>query len=822
MSKIGLLIIALMLLSLQSKAQDLLENSLKEQLTRQMKLGNYQTGTKYIIAIPPNETAAYGWSDSAIEIYIASAFDVSLELDIMGTKKTIMLKGGDVFTINDSEDLSYTAAECREPNTATTKTITIEASKPVSVYVLNSKNTTTDGYMAIPVEHWGNEYLHCSYYDNYESTQSTFSGGFLILGSEDNTKVQVNLRGIGDKNIATLRKDDTKSIGNTFSVKINEGEVYQIESDGLTRGQFDLSGTLIKSDKPIGVVSYHQRTVVPILASSSRDHLSSMMQPLTALSKKYAALALSRSGSTKGDLFRIMAVEENTSYSVKWYDLNTKQQLGNLDGVLQNAGDFAEISDVLNADPTAKSITGSSVFEADKPIMLMQYSYSSAWDGADYDPFMWNVTGEEQYLTQTILQAPPNKSFGENHLNIIAKDISGDPSLPGLKSLEFDGTKIVDKMPSFLSNKIPGTDLYWARFKIAPGVHEISSSGDAKFGAYIYGFKSVDSYGWPAAMASANLDQTDTVPPGVAIGDYQGNGKWTINVTEQVNGMSDAGAKAQVDSKVWTEPAMLIKDISGYTSYNFKEPYTDTEWKYSAHDNYSFNLEVENRYEDAIAFFAVYDYVGNIRIDSIRYHADMLTLLSAAEMDFGTIKENTEKINTLVIKNSGGTEAVINKLYLQDNLEFTILSGDTPLPFTLQPQEEHELRIKYYPTKVSDLDVDTLFVETNELTFTWGLKGTADDGTGINDDEYNENLTITPNPIGAEDSEIAYILPEAGSVDIRLYDMQGKFIQSIYSGYANAGKNTVSFSNSGLNSGSYLLVLKQGDYLVKMTVVVNK
>jgi hypothetical protein len=420
------------------------------------------------------------------------------------------------------------------------------------------------------------------------------------------------------------------------------------------------------------------------------------------------------------------------------------------------------------------------------------------------------------------LQAPANKVFGESHLNIIAKDISGDPSLPGLKSLEFDGTKIMDKMPSFLSNKIPGTDLYWARFKIAPGVHEISSSGDAKFGAYIYGFKSVDSYGWPAAMASANLDQTDTVPPGVAIGDYQGNGKWTINVTEQVNGMPDAGAKVQVDSKVWTEPAMLLKDISGYTSYNFKEPYTDSEWKYAAHENYSFNLEVENKYEDAIAFFAVYDYVGNIRIDSIRYHADMLTLLSAAEMDFGTIKENTEKINTLVIKNSGGTEAVINKLYLQDNLEFTILSGDTPLPFTLQPQEEHELRIKYYPTKASDLDVDTLFVETNALTFTWGLRGTADDDTGINDDESNENLTITPNPIGAEDSEIAYILPEAGSVDIRLYDMQGKFIQSVYSGYANAGKNTVSFSNSGLNSGSYLLVLKQGDYVVKMTVVVNK
>jgi hypothetical protein len=222
-----------------------------------MKLGNYQTGTKYIVAFPPNETAGFGWDDSAIEIYIASAFDVSLDIDIMGTKKTRMLKGGSVFTINDREGLSKTAAECREPNTATTKTITIEASKPVSVYVMNSKNTTTDGYMAIPVEHWGNEYLHCSYYDNYESTTNTFSGGFLILGSEDNTQVEVNLRGIGDKNIATLRNDDTNSIGNTLFVKINEGEVYQIESDGLTCGQFDLSGTLIKSDKPIGVVSCH-------------------------------------------------------------------------------------------------------------------------------------------------------------------------------------------------------------------------------------------------------------------------------------------------------------------------------------------------------------------------------------------------------------------------------------------------------------------------------------------------------------------------------------------------------------------------------------
>lgn len=466
MKKLVLLLFYLIMIPFVLKANEDIKAKIKADLIKGMEIGNYQMGKKYIVAIPPNETASFGWSDSAMEIYVAGAYDTNLDLTILGIKKTEKLRAGEVIVINDELGLTKTAAEIREPNLATDKTVIIEADKPVSVYVMNSKSTTSDGYMAIPVEHWGREYLHCSYYDNYESSTNKYAGGFLVLAAENETTVDVDIRGFG-KDAAFLKGTD-KTIGDSFSFTVDEGQVYQVEADGLTRGEFDITGTKISATKPIGIVSYHWRAVIPIFTSSSRDHLCEMIPPTKTLGKEYASICLERNGSKKGDLFRLVATEANTSYDIKWYDIETKELLGERDGVLENAGDFREYSPTMSSSATVVSITGTSVFKADKPILLMQYSYSGGWDGSSYDPFMWVVTSLEQYASHALVQAPSNKTFAENYISIIAIHDTNDTEKIGLKSIEFDGTKLTDKIPSFTNNKIPGTDLYWARFKIHP------------------------------------------------------------------------------------------------------------------------------------------------------------------------------------------------------------------------------------------------------------------------------------------------------------------------------------------------------------------
>ncbi len=928
MKKFILLILCIAIIPIVSSGSDT-KKAIKANLVKQFKMGNFQEGKKFIVAIPPNETASYGWSDSAIEIYISTASDTDLELDVLGTKSTTSIKAGDVLVLNEGKGLTKTSAECREPNMATNKTITIEASSPVSVYVINSKNLSSDGYMAIPVDNWDTEYLHCSYYDNYENKQNTFAGGFLVLGSEANTLVDVTLRGIGNSDIATLRDSD-KSIGDHVNFSVGEGEVYQISADGLTRGQFDLSGSLITADKPIGVISYHQRTVLPIFTSSSRDHLSEMMPPINTLSKKYASIALDRNNSKKGDMFRIVAVEDNTTYSAKWFDFDTQQQLGSKTGTISQAGEFVEMSEVLNASALDSSITGTSIFEADKPILLMQYSYSGGWDDSIYDPFMWIVTAEEQYVTRAIVQAPSNKSFGENYINIIAKDLSGDQSLPNLESLTFDNTKIIDKVPSFTKNNIPGTDLYWARFTIQPGAHKISGNGDAVFGAYIYGYKSVDSYGWPAAMGTKAMDEIDTTCPDISYDNVSPNPKiWEIHVKEQQDDseLVEKGTVHQKDSKVWFEPLTLIKDEYGLTSTNFKDPYTDFTWEFGGHDDYIVKLEVEDEYQFAEANFYVADYTGNIALGNIKYYPNLLTLTNEESVDFGTVEINTKKANVLTFENTSEVDFTLHSIKLSNNEIFQIqteelptsiaqnqsialtinylptsvteketdtltittdnithkwiLSGNTikseeslelassteldygtvytnetathnfilnntgeinceiesislkdgtlfkfsddiQTPLVILPGESFNFDIVYSPLVKSDLDNDSLVVQTNKYFYAWRLSGKAEVDVSVNDKDLgNDLIKVNPNPITTYGS-ITLTLPKEAHCTASLYSSNGTLVKTVFDGLGRKGENIIDLQTTNVASGTYTLLVELGNLRQSTQVIISK
>ncbi len=713
-----------------------LKKQIYKERVKDLKLGQGQMGRKFIIAIPPNEEPGFGWGNSAMEVYIASAIDVDLDLTILGSKKKEKLRGGEVLILNDENGLNKTAAEIREPNTATNKTITIEASGPVSVYVMNSKNLTSDGYMALPVDSWQKEYIHCSYYDNYENAGNKFASGFLVLGSQKNTKVEVTLRGEGSKSIATVKGRPDKSIGEEINFRINEGEVYQVEADGLTQGQFDLTGSSVSADKPIAIISYHWRAVIPIFATSSRDHLCAMPMPVATWGQTYASIALQRDGSKKGDLFRIIASEPDTRYFIKWYDFETKELISTKPGILKFKGDWNEYSSEKSLNATAQSITGTSVFTADKPVFIMQYSYSSDWDGADYDPFMWPVTPVEQYITGTIVQAPNNKAFAENYINIVAQHDTNDVEMKGLKSLMYDGRAIVDIVPSFTSNKIPETNLYWARFAINTGPHKIGSNGEAPFGGYIYGFKNVDSYGWPAAMALKNLGETDTVPPVLKV---EGEcGEWKVHVTELTIDPNENADPRQIDSKVWTEPAIIIRDSTldntYYNSYNISDvQYINNsgqpeDWKYEPHEDYWFTFSVVDKFKDAKCYFYVADNVGNISVDSVEYFADDLRIVEPDPIEFGKKQIMENHFIEVTFENAGKGVIALDEIELLENQYFSIVPDELDYNLSqLEPGKKMTLKLQYSPIKEiedkDDFDLDSILFKTECLEFSWPITG---------------------------------------------------------------------------------------------------
>lgn len=87
-------------------------------------------------------------------------------------------------------------------------------------------------------------------------------------------------------------------------------------------------------------------------------------------------------------------------------------------------------------------------------------------------------------------------------------------------------------------------------------------------------------------------------------------------------------------------------------------------------------------------------------------------------------------------------------------------------------------------------------------------------GVDVNDDpiSYNAGLTNYPNPVSTS-TTFKYELKSPSFVSLKLYDMVGNEVATIFSGYQNAGEQQVSFvakdrSGAPLSAGSYLYELQ--------------
>ena len=157
-----------------------------------------------------------------------------------------------------------------------------------------------------------------------------------------------------------------------------------------------MTGTKITSNKPIGLVSYVERVMIPATNVNGRDHIVEMLPPVQAWGKRYVTVEYKR--DNMGDFFRVVASQNQTRWKMKYYDKVTGDLLGQREGIL-NAGEFFEDFNQYVGRGLVEGFRGTSVWEADKPIFVMQYSYSANWDmGDEFDPFMIIVTPQGQYI----------------------------------------------------------------------------------------------------------------------------------------------------------------------------------------------------------------------------------------------------------------------------------------------------------------------------------------------------------------------------------------------------------------------------------------
>ncbi|MBK7412626.1 MAG: choice-of-anchor D domain-containing protein [Ignavibacteria bacterium] len=690
-------------------------------------------GTDFWIAVPPNEVNPFPTNE--LEVFVASAFDTEITVFDASGDKTYkrQVKAMEIRTLSDKRGETNWTWEIREPEQVVRKGVRITSKKPISVYVINSKTTTSDGYLAIPVSGFGREYIATSYYDFKEARP--WGGGFVVIGTEQGTVVDIKLRGTGELDARTA---GGKRIGDpTFQVTLNDGDVYMVKGDATTRGVFDLTGSLITADKPIGLISFHERSTMPnlLVNGNGRNHLVEMTPPVTAWGKKYVTVEYNRehlNGQGVGDVFRVVAKEAGTKWSLKYYNKATGSVMGQGGGVLGKAGEFADLS---QAGAPTNITQGYSVWTADKPIFVMQYSCSSTWDGDPIlDPFMINVTPEEQFITSTIFQFPTSAKWGKHRLNLIVKTDTASPNyIENLKSLEIDGIPVYQHpaavAPKLLSTKMPN-GLHWASLDFGPSAaaHRISGNGEVSFGGYIYGYGQFDAYGWPAAAGFRPTGFVDTMPPlikGDSIcGDY------TFEATELRNIPDPPAAVIKDTDQIETGIAM-IDTVPGSNSYNY-ELVLETAQTFPGDPSYKrfkYQWKVIDKSKDAFCIYFVRDFYDNMTLDTCWYFADRLSF-TPNPLDFGKIRLGTSKSLDITITNNSDADVNLTESKIMLGTYFTISNGGIPPEVIIPAKGSRTIQITYNGTRETkdvrtDWDKDTLEIRTTCGIFEHPLTGVA-------------------------------------------------------------------------------------------------
>ena len=121
------------------------------------------------------------------------------------------------------------------------------------------------------------------------------------------------------------------------------------------------------------------------------------------------------------------------------------------------------------------------------------------------------------------------------------------------------------------------------------------------------------------------------------------------------------------------------------------------------------------------------------------------------------------------------------------------------------------------------LDSLSAVIDTDEMLDVSPLELIITDigNEGILPEQYELNLANYPNPFNPE-TQIEFIIPEAGFVEINLYDVLGDKIDLLLNRYMSAGLSTFTFNAEGMSSGVYFCLLRYGKSVITRKLLLVK
>ncbi|XP_038044292.1 sushi domain-containing protein 2-like [Patiria miniata] len=348
------------------------------------------------------------------------------------------------------------------------KVLEISASSDVSAYGLMYQYRTTDGFLGIPTNNLGMQYVVTT-----SSPRVDHRSQFAVLGTEESTLVQVTLRG------AVTFEGQSYSPGDVLGFTVDDLEAVQIQGNRLV----DLTGSIIQSDKPVAVFSGNECTNH---AGSFCDRVTEQLVPVKSWGQKHIYTA---ARSDDDNIYRIVAYFSETNLTIP-----------GLEHRLLGPGQFWE-----------GRLSGSGLVRSSKPALMMQQLASI--NGITVDPSIIQVPAEEHFGFVFRFTTPPYSGADSgggyyNFINIIVKNESRQTV--HLNSFPINGTNaLVSDVPhtSYISLTVQlpkGEGVYYV---------EQTDPYSSPLSVIVYGYGFQQTYGYAAGLSLPSNKQLLSLTP---------------------------------------------------------------------------------------------------------------------------------------------------------------------------------------------------------------------------------------------------------------------------------------------------------------------
>ncbi|MFM8472513.1 MAG: T9SS type A sorting domain-containing protein [Candidatus Kapaibacterium sp.] len=690
----------------------------------------------------------------------------------------------------------------------TNAAIHITATVPVVVYAVTRFNYTSDSFLAIPVHTLGKEYVVASMAD-----MSWMYGGLslpsetAIVAAYDSTRVSFVLGGP----VVTVSGGGLRS-GDSTVFMMNKGDVWVIGNNGTSK-EGDMSGSVVRASKPVGLISGNQCANVPTVIRWC-DFITEMEMP-TEMWGRY--LQVPKYASRRNGYFmKVFAKEPGTRVSYNgsyWKNITTV-------GGQEGRGWIYQ-----RVDGSGNNVVSLS---ADKPISATVFNPGQEDDNISTDPFQMNVLPMEQYQKDVIFCTPGSRGgigFTRNYIGVVFEIDSATQGIP--QDLEF-GTSVNGKLswraftavfgPSFstkdiFQQRVNGKAYAFKECALpADNVYGIRCS--KAFMCYSYGGSDYDSYGHPTTGGLV-VAKTDTASPTVAYTAHC-DGSLGVHASATVSDMPDDDMLRANLGTIQVQPDATSNYSLSYDAF-IPGDSRSTRWR----------LTVVDPDVDAQASVIFTDRAGKRSCVENVYRATKLSA-SQASIDWGVVARNSSATRDVFVKNEGTGPVTVTRLEFKNNGKgaFSFEPGGTPaLPFVLAPGEGRSVTVRYTATNTGETTDSLGFGTECGFRFRTMVKGATEGATNVRDEGATivrtDILGLSPNP-ARDQTVMTYMVEQRGDIVVSVVDVTGRTVARFAQGMQDAGTHSVTLSTSGMVAGAYSVALHTSQKTVVLPLVVSK